>query len=377
MNNKDFLPSVLFFLSMFLLVNIFSSKIVQTQTETHSFFAFLWSLFVSLIGLAMFYIQKISFYRKIFFITLAVGFLIHFKLSLFGKISQIWCVENAPYCHIAITSTFLNYPRQIYSAFMEGGDWRLWLVVSMSVLWVFVAIIIGRAWCSWTCFYGGIDELCSCILKKPVINIKSFAFKFRDLPMAILIFFLLISFSYMIPAYCIWLCPFKITTTFLDKTLFIRNLQIVLMILAGICLILLSFLAKKRVFCSFLCPFSAWQSFWGKLNPFRIAIDMDKCSVCKKCIDVCPVYAIRFDEDKKIKISDYCNLCGSCRGACHDNAISYTVFGIKFQNIHSGFGKLMNPESIFIFSTLIWTGTFGSLFMPAAMNDLIKLIIKL
>ena len=35
----------------------------------------------------------------------------------------------------------------------------------------------------------------------------------RDLPAALLIFMMLVSLAYMLPVYCLWLCPFKLTAT--------------------------------------------------------------------------------------------------------------------------------------------------------------------
>ncbi|MEA3307106.1 MAG: 4Fe-4S binding protein, partial [Elusimicrobiota bacterium] len=138
-------------------------------------------------------------------------------------------------------------------------------------------------------------------------------------------------------------------------------------------LILLPVLTGKRTFCSFLCPFGAWQTFFGRFNPFRISISEDKCSNCGLCVEKCPVFAISKESSDKIpKILDYCNLCGLCVDLCASRAIDYTVFGLKVSEPKKGLDQLLNVRLIAIFSFLLFSGVLGAFFVPAAINDLIE-----
>jgi heterodisulfide reductase subunit A-like polyferredoxin len=50
-------------------------------------------------------------------------------------------------------------------------------------------------------------------------------------------------------------------------------------------------------------------------------IDTDKCTGCKKCVEVCPPRAIVLKE-KKAQIEDeFCEECGYCAGECPAGAI--------------------------------------------------------
>jgi heterodisulfide reductase subunit A len=64
------------------------------------------------------------------------------------------------------------------------------------------------------------------------------------------------------------------------------------------------------------------------LEPIRATVDMDKCSGCRICNNLCPFSAILFHEDKMVSEVNpaLCQGCGTCVAACPAGAISGTVF---------------------------------------------------
>ena len=50
-------------------------------------------------------------------------------------------------------------------------------------------------------------------------------------------------------------------------------------------------------------------------------IDKKNCNGCGKCVEVCPVNAIKIEKDKAV-VSDECIECGACVGDCPNGAIS-------------------------------------------------------
>ena len=50
-------------------------------------------------------------------------------------------------------------------------------------------------------------------------------------------------------------------------------------------------------------------------------VDKEKCTGCKSCVEVCPVDAIKIENDKAV-ISDECVECGACVNECPSEAIS-------------------------------------------------------
>ena len=50
-------------------------------------------------------------------------------------------------------------------------------------------------------------------------------------------------------------------------------------------------------------------------------VDKEKCTGCGVCVDICPVEAIKIENDKAV-ISDECVDCGACVNQCPKEAIS-------------------------------------------------------
>ncbi|OGS12475.1 MAG: hypothetical protein A2234_02215 [Elusimicrobia bacterium RIFOXYA2_FULL_58_8] len=365
------LPAGLFALLVFMPVMLLSGLIAGR--EISRFYALVWALFSSVTAFAIAYTGRVSFFRRIFFSVSALAFLAHFKSGLLFESFEASCFRDTPFCHIAIAPAFLNYLYQQYLAFM-GAGWKLWGPLTLGAAWVFVTLAMGRAWCSWACFYGGIDDGLSSLPSKPLLKMERFSLKFRDLPAALLIFMLLVSFAYMLPVYCVWLCPFKLTGVFMDADALTRKLQYGLMGLAVAALVLGPLLTRKRTFCSFLCPFAAWQAFWGRINPFRVTADAEKCGSCLACAPACPMSAIRCVPGGKPEILAYCNLCGQCLEACPGGGFRYTVFGLDLPARNSPFGRLLDVKYIYVFSALTLAAVFSSLWAPAAISDLLRLL---
>jgi polyferredoxin len=372
--NTKLISALAFGAAVLVPVAFFSRRIAGG--ELNAVYPVAWALFTALTAFLILYTGRVSFYRRLFFSGLALSFLVHFKLSLLSKFFNASCFKDTPFCHIAIASAFFNYLHQQFQAIMSG-EWRLWGPLSLAFLWLVFTLVIGRAWCSWACFYGGIDDGLSALPEKALIKTRALAGRFRNFPAVLLIILLLVSLAYMLPIYCLWLCPLKLTAVFLEPgNGVIRGIQFGLMLFTLAVLLAGPLLTKKRTFCSFLCPFGAWQAFWGRLNPFRVTVDAEKCTSCSACFDSCPMYAITAGKDGKPELSAYCNLCGECLAACPNGGFRFSVFGLKAGDFKTGFGRLPAPGNFLIFSALLTGGTLGALFAPAALKDIVDLIRK-
>ena len=124
--------------------------------------------FVSAIAYFIFSTGRISRYRSVFFIVAAAGFIVTFKSELFALTASLFKAKDAvevPYCHISMVSNIFNLLHDQWVAF-RSGSYREWGFYSFGVIWLVATLSTGQGWCSWVCFYGGIDEGFSKILKK-------------------------------------------------------------------------------------------------------------------------------------------------------------------------------------------------------------------
>ncbi|MGA2775777.1 MAG: 4Fe-4S binding protein [Candidatus Omnitrophota bacterium] len=247
---------------------------------------------------------------------------------------------------------------------ITSGEWGIWGVLTLGFLWLLIIFTIGQGICSWVCFYGGIDEACSKIARKPLIKLK-IPRPWRDFPIAFLIFLLVVSFLQGLPVFCTWFCPFKLTEAFWDSDPVIKTAQTALFwsALAGF-VIILPILTKKRTFCSLICPFGALVSICGKVSPYKVTINKEKCIHCGKCQDVCPVFAIENKNSDKYKVSSFCNRCGKCIDTCPVNAINI---------LSEQSGQQIDTRAIFIFLSLLVTGVISGSFVPWVFLQLIGL----
>ena len=366
---KKYFPALVFGAAVFIPVFFFSRPFLH---GIPGFYGIAWPLFVAAVGAAILKTEKTSPWRTLLFVVIALGFIIRFKFEFLHRPDV---PGEAPYCHIAMASMALNYFSRQYQAFASGG-WGLRWPLSLGFLWLAVTLALGRGWCSWVCFYGGIDEGFSKILPRPPLKLGSLPRAVRHFPAILLILMILASVFYLTPVFCLWICPLKMTASFLNSNASIRTVQIALMLMIGILFLILGpILTGKRTFCALICPFGAWQSFFGRINPFRITINTSGCTGCGSCIASCPTFAIRRSKGRGVpEILNYCNMCGRCIQACPKGLIRYTVLGHDLAGSASGWASFWNARSLFVFSALVLAGTIGAIFVPNAVNDLLKLL---
>jgi polyferredoxin len=328
----------------------------------------LWLAFVGLIGFLILYTGRMGRWRALLFIVMAWAFIVHFKAFLLGLGRNPFFspeVQEVPYCHIAIAASILNYVYQQYLA-LQSGSWKLWGPLSLGCLWLVLTLAIGQAWCSWGCFYGGLDDGFSRILKKPLWRRFHLPPRWRDLPAAILLFMALASLSTMLPVFCLWVCPLKFTTAFLDTYGPVRLVQIVIFSGVGLAaLVILPLVLKKRVFCGLICPFGAWQAFFGRVSPFRVSILPDRCNQCGLCVRACPTWVLEEESLERYEVSSYCNRCGQCIDVCPTGGITYTLLGKDVPRPAKGtLHELLEARSLFVLCALWVGGAVGGLFVP-------------
>ncbi len=273
-----------------------------------AFFVYIfWVLFYLSLVYLIIKTGKITLYRKILFISITLFFLAGFKI--FINPAKYY---SGPACPLAISSTSLATIRNLIFNF------PLWPYFVYAFLWLAFVLLIGRIWCSWICWFGGIDECFASISKKKLTLPQKLIDLISELPSAVLLFSLLATLSTGTAVFCLWICPLKMSVSFLPGEYIIKLLQIISFISIGIVfLIILPLLTGKRTFCRFICPLRAvlrWSSF---VHPSRININLDKCTKCDLCIKACSSSAI----DKEYSISPYCNFCLECLEVCKEKAI--------------------------------------------------------
>ena len=165
-------------------------------------------------------------------------------------------------------------------------------IATMVALWLAATIVLGKGWCSYGCFFGGIEEGFAALRKRPLL--RRIHPSLRLLPWGVLAAIVLLSAATYSPTYCEWLCPFKAVTEFPE----VRSAQtaaqfgIFSALFAGL-VIALPVATKKRTQCTFLCPFGAFQSLFNHISVFDIRVNRSACAGCTSlCTSSCPTLSI-------------------------------------------------------------------------------------
>jgi len=277
-------------------------------------------------------------WRRWYFVALGILFpieFIHNVMVLRGSMGipiEEMIAGRTPFCFLpipllilpaALTKT-LVFPGSI----LPGGGMAGGGMAMMVGLWLAITLVVGKGWCSYACFFGGIEEGMAALPKKA--KWSKLDPRLRMVPWAVLLAMVLLSLALFEPAYCMWLCPFKAVSEYVAARNTVGLVQNgIFVVLFAALVIVLPLLTKKRTQCTFLCPFGAFQSIFNKTSAFDIKIDRTRCSPCVLCQKSCPTMSLTDDSIKKGETLMSCMKCGACVDACPKGAAVWHIKGTE------------------------------------------------
>ncbi len=330
-------------------------------------------LFFNVLFFLMLHTGKTDRYRAIAFITFSLLFIVSFISHMFEargsmSLSQekvILC--EVPFCHLVIPMTLIPaaFTRTIiFPGSITGGFAS---IASMFVIWIGASLSMGRGWCSWGCFFGGLDDGFSRILKRPLL--RKIHPRWTYLPWAVLLAVVLTAAVFLSPTYCTWLCPFKTVTEFAAVTSFKILVQTIIFVSLFIALVIvLPLLTKRRTQCSLFCPFGAMQALTNRVNVFDVRIDPHICTNCKRCVKACPTLSITEESIKAGRPLMSCMKCGTCVDACPSGAATFHVRGTPVGE------NRKRKRMLFLYVAFLFLATFSAGMIQDGLSRIIRLI---
>jgi Pyruvate/2-oxoacid:ferredoxin oxidoreductase delta subunit len=274
-------------------------------------------------------------WRRVFFVSLGFLFPVGFiweLIALRGSMSiplEKMIAGDTPFCFMVIPMVLLPaaltgtviFPGSILPTASNPHS-----IAVMIGLWLAGTLVLGKAWCAYGCFFGGIEEGLAAAPRKA--RIRKIDPRWRLVPWALLAAIVLLSAATFAPVYCEWLCPFKTITEYAE----VRSIETAVQ--AGLFLslffglvIVLPWLTKKRTQCAFFCPFGAFQSLFNKVHIFDIRIRRDACNDCVLCRESCPTAALNKESVAEGKALINCMRCGACVDVCRKDAAVWHIKG--------------------------------------------------
>lgn len=277
-------------------------------------------------------------WRRWFFVALGVLFpvgFIHNVMVMRGTMGipiEEMIAGRTPFCYIpipmlilpaALTKT-LVFPGSI----LPGGGMSGAGMAAMVGLWLAITIVVGKGWCSYACFFGGIEEGMASLPASA--KLRKIDPRWRYGPWAVLLAMVLLSLALFEPAYCMWLCPFKAVSEYVAARNTVGMVQNgIFVVLFAALVIALPLLTKKRTQCAFFCPFGAFQSIFNKTSVFDVKIDRTRCTPCVLCQKECPTMSLTEESIAKGETLMSCMKCGACVDVCPKDAAVWHIRGTE------------------------------------------------
>ncbi|MGA2447327.1 MAG: 4Fe-4S binding protein [Polyangiaceae bacterium] len=274
-------------------------------------------------------------YRRIFFVTLGFLFPIGFIWQhIEDRGSMAISLEHmlhgdTPCCVLA--TPMMIVPAVLFRTIIFPGAVLPTATNNRSVamvmaVWLIASVVMGKGWCSFGCFFGGIEEGFSAVARRPII--KRWSPHLIWGPWAVLVAVVLLSAATFEPTYCRWLCPFKTVTEFPEVRSVETALQAVIFVTLFLGLVVvLPLLTKRRTQCAWFCPFGAMQALANKINVFEVRFEKAHCKPCTCCQRACPNLALdRASIDAGHTLLG-CTKCGACVDACPRAAARWHIKG--------------------------------------------------
>ena len=194
-------------------------------------------------------------------------------------------------------------------AMIAGGSLYKLKLGFMPVLFLSTIIISGPAWCSQLCYFGAIDLQAAKGGKKPKKLKHKNSLKMTFLLLVVLgaIFLRLFNIDY-------------VTATWMGGLFGIAGLGIIIFI---------SRKKKMMYHCTIYCPIGTLTQYLKSINPFRMYIEPEACTLCMHCKPHCKYDALHTIDIKSGKPGLSCTYCGDCVSSCDTSAIKYKVFNLS------------------------------------------------
>ncbi len=330
-------------------------------------------LFFNVLFFLMVHTGKTDRYRAVAFITFSLLFVVSFISHMFEVRGSMSLSEEkiilceVPFCHLVIPMTLIPAALTktiIFPGTITGGYAS---IASMFVIWIGASLSLGRGWCSWGCFFGGLDDAFSRLLKKPIL--RSIDRRWTYLPWAVLLAAVLTAAAFLGPTYCTWLCPYKAVTEFVEVTSFKILMQTIIFVTLFIVLVIvLPLLTKRRTQCSLLCPFGAMQALTNKINAFAIRVDREKCLDCKRCVKACPTLSVTEESVRAGQPLMSCMKCGRCVDVCPSGAAGFHIHGTPMEENRNV------KRLLFLYVAFLFLATFSAGDIQEGLLRIVRLI---
>lgn len=201
------------------------------------------------------------------------------------------------------------------------------VLVGGAIIFLFYAIIGGRAFCAWVCPINIITDSANFLRRVLRINEVERRITFsRNVRYWVLALSLVLSAIFGLAAFEL-ISPIGILSRGL-----IFGIGFGGTLILGV--FLFDLFGVKNGFCGHLCPLGGFYSLVGRWSAIRVAHDHNKCTQCMKCTTICPEKEVLHMIGKRSQsvTMGECTNCARCIEVCDDDALNFSIRSYKKDN---------------------------------------------
>ena len=222
-----------------------------------------------------------------------------------------------------LESFYLTDPHAVLQTFAAGFVMSADALIGGVIVLVFYALIAGRSFCSWVCPINIITDLATWIRNKwPITKKDHFIRISRKTRYWVFGLGLVLSAIVGVAAFEV-INPI----TMLHRGIIFGFGMGWTFVLA---IFLFDLLVVEYGWCGHVCPLGAFYSGAGHFALIKVKHEVEKCTLCMKCKDVChEEQVLHFIGDESGYVKGACSNCGRCIDVCDDKALKYAIYNFK------------------------------------------------
>ena len=212
----------------------------------------------------------------------------------------------------------LSDPYALLQMFVAGAIISANLLIGALIIFLFYAIIGGRAFCSWVCPINIVTDAANyCRRVFGFDQIQKRQPATRNIRYWVLGISLILSVALGVAAFE-FVSPISMVHRGLVFGMGFGWAAIIIIFLFDL-------LVLKNGWCGHICPLGGFYSLISKFRIPKVKHDHKKCTACMECKLVCPEKQVLHMIDKETMpvLSGECTNCGRCIDVCNDDALGF------------------------------------------------------
>ena len=241
-------------------------------------------------------------------------------LYILAHVYGIKILEGNLSSSLAFGTIPLSDPFAVLQMFFAGSIITMDIFIGALIITIFYGIFGGRMFCSWVCPVNIVTDAANLLRRKIGISaIQKRVYMSRNIRYWVLGLSLVLSFL------------MGLTAFELVSPISILHRGLIFGMGFGLAVVLIIFffdlLVHENGWCGYVCPLGAFYSLVGKYSLFRVKYDLEKCTECMACKEVCPEKEVLFMVSKfseTVKMGG-CTNCARCIEVCEDDALNFSI----------------------------------------------------